>query len=125
MISSLNFKLPDISKIGSEYYEYNELRLQSIIFSVRFIFPILLNWIESDSKLNRLFIFYIFHGISDLIFESYKGINGTAVRGTGNKYSLKIQLSHRFASISQFASIVSLLDITGNNPKTILNNDYI
>ena len=41
-----------------------------------------------------------------------------------NRISLKIQLSHRFASISQFASIVSLLDITGNNPKTILNNDY-
>ena len=125
LLSSLNFHIPNKSNVGHEFYEYSELRLHSIIFSLRFIFIILINWLNFEDKFNRLIIFTLLHKSADYITNKYKYIgNGTAIRGNKTDYNIHIKFSHRIASVGQFISIICILDLVSDNSKTILNYNY-
>ena len=113
-ISALMFRIPAKRTTAGKNFEYKEMRLHSIIFSLRSLSPIILGYLnlfDSSQYTNRLFNILFWHGSADLVTNIfYDNENGTTIRnGKGSN-----KLYKNFASFSQIIAISILLGLNNN-----------
>ena len=125
-ISSLMFHVPNKRTTAGKNFEYKEMRIHSIIFSLRSLAPILLSYtkyFDPSNYLHRLFNILFWHSIVDISTKIYyDNDNGTTIRNS--KGSKKIY--NAFASLSQIIGISVLLGFNNNKYNFKKNyNDFI
>ena len=110
-MSALQFKLAQRRFISNRSMEYVEMRLHTILFSLRSLAAILLCWLyRYDDRLLLLNV-VLWHTLADIVTFYYGDVkNGTTVRGGDTPGWTKL-----FASTSQLLATSVMLGGTGPN----------
>ena len=121
------FHISEKRTIAGKNFEYKEQRLHTIIFSLRSLSPILLQYInifDSSNYLHRLINILVWHSLADITTKVYyDNDNGTTIRnGKGGNGKNINKIYRNFASISQIIAISVLLGL--NNNKYDFKNNY-